>query len=79
MNLFQLNSLKFFHITWFWLEMNKTDHQSVQYLFSMPTEGKWHRKCIQDERKKWYKWKFSYEISIEDLIYFAINFFFIYI
>lgn len=49
---------------------------------TLPTEGnrmtlKMHTR--KKNRSKIDKWKFSYEISIEDLIYFAINFFLIYI
>lgn len=49
---------------------------------TLPTEGnrmtlKMHTR--KKNRSEIDKWKFSYEISIEDLIYFAINFFLIYI
>lgn len=49
---------------------------------TLPTEG--NRMTLKTytrkkNRSKIDKWKFSYEISIENLIYFAINFFLIYI
>lgn len=49
---------------------------------TLPTEGnrmilKMHTR--KKNRSKIDKWKFFYEISIENLIYFAINFFLIYI
>lgn len=49
---------------------------------TLPTEG--NRMTLKTytrkkNRSKIDKWKFSYKISIEDLIYFAINFFLIYI